>query len=77
MRSVRSTEEWDKTQCWRIGRTKAFFKDARYSLARRDSDKMSLDNANLLEGYDWKALLEQTAHAQDSELTSDPSSLDP
>jgi hypothetical protein len=52
-------------------------KDPLVNRFRNESAGVALDTVNLLEGYDWKTLLEQTAYAQDSELTSDPSSLDP
>lgn len=44
---------------------------------RDNSSAIVLDNANLLKGYDWRALLAQTTYAQDRTRSSDPNSLDP
>jgi hypothetical protein len=44
---------------------------------RDDSSAIDMSAVNLLEGYDWHALLAQTLYAQNPELTSDPNSLDP
>jgi hypothetical protein len=41
------------------------------------SSAMDMSQVNLLKGYDWRALLSQTAYAQDSTRSSDPNSLDP
>ena len=38
---------------------------------------MDMSNVNLLQGYDWRALLAQTEYAQDPTRSSDPTSLDP
>lgn len=44
---------------------------------RDSSSAMDMHNTNLLKGYDWRALLAQTAYAQDKTRSSDPTSLDP
>ncbi|MEW5975705.1 MAG: TonB-dependent receptor [Acidobacteriota bacterium] len=44
---------------------------------RESGAAMDMSNVNLLEGYDWRALLSQTAYAQNPSLSSDPNSLDP
>lgn len=44
---------------------------------REAGSAMDMSEVNLLEGYDWKYLLSQSAYAQDPELSSDPNSLDP
>ncbi|MDR1726391.1 MAG: TonB-dependent receptor [Acidobacteriota bacterium] len=38
---------------------------------------IDLNGVNLLEGFDWRQKLAETYYAQDAELSSDPSSLDP
>jgi hypothetical protein len=44
---------------------------------RDSSSAMDMANVNLLQGYDWRALLAQTEYAQDTTRSSDPTSLDP
>lgn len=44
---------------------------------RESGSAMDMSNVNLLQGYDWRELLAQTAYAQDPALSSDPYSLDP
>jgi hypothetical protein len=44
---------------------------------RDSSSAMDMSAVNLLNGYDWKALLAQTEYAQDHARSSNPNSLDP
>jgi hypothetical protein len=44
---------------------------------REAGSAMDLSQVNLLNGFDWKQLLSQTAYSQDPSLSSDPNSLDP
>jgi hypothetical protein len=44
---------------------------------RDSSSAMDMSAVNLMQGYDWHALLAATPYAQNPELSSDPNSLDP
>jgi hypothetical protein len=44
---------------------------------REAGAEMDVSGVNLLNGFDWKALIAQSAYSQDPTLSSDPSSLDP
>ena len=45
--------------------------------SREASAEISLSDENLLNGFDWQKLFSETAWAQDTELSTDPNSLDP
>jgi len=44
---------------------------------REAGAEMDVSGVNLLNGFDWKALIAQSAYSQDPTLSSDPNSLDP